>query len=64
MTREELANLRTRLEKEGAEENKHIGLRNIHRRVTMLFGEGYGIDVKSKEGEYTEVYVKLPIIEE
>lgn len=64
MTREEIAFLRTRLESEETEENKHIGLRNIHRRVTMLFGEGYGIDVKSKEGEYTEIYVKLPIIEE
>lgn len=64
MTREEIAKLRDRLESEETEESKHIGLRNIHRRVTMLFGEGYGIDVKSREGEYTEVYVKLPIIEE
>lgn len=41
---------------------KHIGLKNIHRRVTMMFGDAYGISIVSEKGSFTEISVTLPII--
>ncbi|MBQ8588238.1 MAG: sensor histidine kinase [Clostridia bacterium] len=38
----------------------HIGLSNIHKRIKLMFGDDYGIDVESEEGEYTLVRVNLP----
>lgn len=44
--------------------NKHnnIGLKNINNRIKIRFGNKYGILVSSKEGQYTSVNIKLPII--
>jgi len=36
-----------------------IGLRNVHERLKLLFGEGYGISMISKQGAGTEVSVRL-----
>jgi len=33
--------------------NKHIGLKNINRRVKLLYGEDYGLNIESALGEYT-----------
>ncbi len=33
--------------------NKHIGLKNINRRVKLLYGEDYGLNIESVPGEYT-----------
>lgn len=41
---------------------KHIGLKNIHRRITMMFGTAYGISIASEKGSFTEVSITLPII--
>ncbi|MEK4328459.1 histidine kinase [Paenibacillus sp. FSL R7-0312] len=37
-----------------------IGLKNIHHRLQMLFGEGYGLTVESRFGHGTTVTVKIP----
>ncbi len=39
---------------------EHIGLHNLHRRLTLLYGDGYGIRIDSKEGEGTTVVFVLP----
>ncbi|WP_394919335.1 sensor histidine kinase [uncultured Robinsoniella sp.] len=36
-----------------------IGLRNVHRRLKMHYGEGYGIHIDSRMGEGTEVILTL-----
>jgi len=36
------------------------GLRNVNERLKLYFGEGYGINITSVEGEYTSVLMKLP----
>jgi two-component system sensor histidine kinase YesM len=42
-------------------ENKiGIGLRNVHSRLKLHYGEKYGIHIKSREGEGTTVMVLLP----
>ncbi len=43
------------------ENNKtHIGISNIQYRIYLNYGKDYGIDIDSKENEYTEVTLRLP----
>ncbi|WP_168928796.1 sensor histidine kinase [Paenibacillus dokdonensis] len=41
--------------------DKHIGLRNIHRRLQILFGENYGLEIESELGIGTKITMKLPL---
>ncbi|MNJ51549.1 Sensor histidine kinase YpdA [compost metagenome] len=38
-----------------------IGLHNVHARISMMFGENYGVRVESQQGEGTTVTVVVPI---
>lgn len=38
-----------------------IGLKNVQDRIHMEFGEKYGLDVATKEGCFTKVYVRIPM---
>lgn len=44
-------------------EQGSIGLRNLHRRIVNVFGEGYGLSIESALGEGTTVSIRLPIVE-
>lgn len=37
-----------------------IGIHNVHDRLNLLFGEEYGVKIKSKEQEGTKVTISLP----
>ncbi|PJN51622.1 hypothetical protein PAEVO_47140 [Paenibacillus sp. GM2FR] len=37
-----------------------IGLRNVHQRIRLFYGNEYGIEVKSQEGEFTQVTMTFP----
>ncbi len=39
-----------------------IGLKNVHDRIQMSFGEDYGIEVFSQRDRYTKVKVTIPLI--
>lgn len=41
----------------------HIGIINVHRRIEMLCGKGYGLFIESKPGNGTSVNIKLPMVE-
>lgn len=41
-------------------EEKHIGLRNVHQRLILEYGEDAGIHISSKVGRYTWVSFKIP----
>ncbi|MNO51968.1 Sensor histidine kinase YpdA [compost metagenome] len=41
-----------------------IGLQNLHRRLQHMFGESYGLVIRSLPGEGTEVAIVLPIPQE
>jgi two-component system sensor histidine kinase YesM len=41
---------------------KGIGLYNVNKRIQLHFGDKYGIEVKSKEGIETSVFMKIPIL--
>lgn len=40
---------------------KHIGLRNLHSRIQLIFGKKYGCDIKSENG-FTTVTITIPNI--
>lgn len=39
----------------------HIGIHNVHRRIRMLFGERYGLSIESKLNQGTRMLVLLPV---
>ena len=39
-----------------------VGLSNVHERLKSLFGEEYGLQITSVEGEGTTVHVRVPLI--
>jgi len=41
-----------------------IALKNIDTRLKLTFGDAYGLSISSKEGEWTEVRIRIPIIED
>lgn len=43
-------------------DNRRIGIRNIHQRIRMKYGEKYGVCIESKEGYGTKFELKLPLI--
>lgn len=46
----------------GKKDRLHIGLKNIHKRIELIYGVPYGISVESIPDEYTEVVIRLPKI--
>ncbi|MGG1555858.1 sensor histidine kinase [Paenibacillus ferrarius] len=65
---DELERLREKLNMDYAErvssrpDGTSIGLSNIHNRIKLLFGEGYGVEIDSQLGRGTTVSVKIPRI--
>lgn len=64
MTKEEVNNLYRKLEGEievSGGSGNGIGLKNVHDRIKMSFGQGYGIEIFSKVGCYTKIQVRIPL---
>lgn len=40
-----------------------VGVKNVHERIQLYFGEEYGLSFHCSEGSGTEVVVRLPLIE-
>jgi two-component system sensor histidine kinase YesM len=68
MTQEELESLNLRLKKDtqilevdsAAAARKSIGLENVNRRIKLLYGSSYGVEIESSYDEYTRVTVRIP----
>jgi two-component system sensor histidine kinase YesM len=39
---------------------KSIGLENVNRRIKLLYGSSYGVEIESSYDEYTRVTVRIP----
>lgn len=39
----------------------HIGVCNVHERIRLKYGEGYGLTIQSMEGKMTRVVMRLPV---
>ena len=37
-----------------------IGLQNVHQRIGLYYGNQYGLEIYSEEGEGTEVIIRIP----
>ncbi|MDO5424096.1 MAG: histidine kinase [Eubacteriales bacterium] len=55
---EKLASLKKR---EKGEHFTGIGVNNVDDRLKMIYGEAYGISIRSGEGKGTTVWVRIPI---
>ena len=42
------------------QQNRSIGLLNIHKRMQYLYGEAYGVEIKSEPEKGTIVFLKIP----
>ncbi|WP_168123078.1 sensor histidine kinase [Paenibacillus sp. HB172176] len=39
-----------------------IGMKNVHDRIKLLYGDSYGVTIASEPGEGTKVKIRLPVI--
>lgn len=62
MSQSALKNLAALLEQR-ENTSRHSGLYNIHRRIGLLYGRPYGVEIRSLEGEGTSLVVTLPVRE-
>lgn len=68
MSEETLAELQKSLREEasftelGHRSKQSIGLKNIHSRIELYYGKGYGLTVTSRLHEWTNVQIRLPIL--
>lgn len=59
MTKEQLIRVKDMLQKP-QNKTKHIGLYNVHRRLVLLYGEEYGLNIKSSYEKGTYVSILIP----
>ncbi len=70
MAPEELEKLQNSLHEEpsfselGHRTKQGIGLKNIHSRIELYYGRGYGLTVTTQQGEWTNIQIRLPLIQE
>lgn len=43
--------------------NKGIGFENVNKRIKLIYGDEYGLNIDSVQGEYTKVSICIPIEE-
>lgn len=60
MTPEELDSLNSSLGNEDSAD-KGIGIRNVHQRIRLFYGDSYGLHITSIPGEGTTITITLPI---
>jgi two-component system sensor histidine kinase YesM len=66
--KEELNELNKRLKETGEhpleyiEQYKSLGILNVHLRSKLYYGEGYSIEIFSKEGKGTCIVIKIPFL--
>ncbi|MDF2984867.1 MAG: integral rane sensor signal transduction histidine kinase [Eubacterium sp.] len=48
------------LEEETENQGRHIGLKNVHQRIKLSYGEGYGLLVHSEKDIGTKITIVLP----
>jgi len=49
-----------KLEELGKLEGESIGIRNVDKRIKLIYGDGYGVTLTSVEGQGTMVQINLP----
>ena len=60
LTAEETEEINMTINKQIIKESDHIGLSNVNQRINLMFGPQYGVRVKSKIGDGTNVELRIP----
>ena len=60
IARERLAALAASLDEQEGEEQRRIGLRNVHQRLILMYGPSSGLRIESTSGAGTRVSFRLP----
>ncbi|GHH97884.1 sensor histidine kinase [Neobacillus kokaensis] len=61
MTEEELARIIQHINREEGEEMRSIGLRNIHQRLKLKYGDPFGLTLQSTKEKGTIVTLSIPV---
>lgn len=43
-------------------ETQHIGLHNVHRRIKLMYGDSYGLEIYSSKLKGTKIVITLPVV--
>ena len=46
----------------GHRNKQSIGLKNIHSRIELYYGHGYGLTISSLPGQWTNIQIKVPVL--
>jgi len=60
MNAERQAELNTYMQSDYFDDFGHIGMRNVNQRLKLIFGDEYGVSVRSKENEGTTIVLAIP----
>ncbi|NGZ77829.1 sensor histidine kinase [Saccharibacillus sp. VR-M41] len=60
MTPERLRQVEESIREKDEKEESRIGLRNVHQRLVMTYGEECGLHISSELGKGTQIYFKIP----
>lgn len=60
MSIDKLEGLRNTIYKTDGEKIKSYGVKNVHQRIALTYGEGYGLEIISLEGFGTEITIRIP----
>lgn len=47
----------------GHRNKQSIGLKNIHSRIELYYGKGYGLTINSQQTQGTEIEIKIPVFQ-
>ena len=63
LTQEEADEINRAVNRQVIKESDHIGLSNVHQRINLMFGDQYGVTVRSKINEGTTVELTIPYLQ-
>lgn len=61
MDEQKVARLKESLENEDINNRFNIGMRNVHQRIRLVYGDLYGIDIKSEPNNGTYIFIRIPV---
>lgn len=62
MNEVELESLRKEIERPGSKQSAGFGLANVNKRIKLNYGNNYGLEIQSKKGEGTDIFIKIPAV--
>lgn len=64
MSEQKLLEFAQHINNANADTGKSVGIKNVHQRIRLYYGEEYGITIESCENKGTRVVLELPVVNE